>query len=248
MGVFAKLRNGLGLAFVGLLLCILAGPASACPMPKDAIVTQSERVQVGTRRLTVAALSLPDPNADRSRLLVLDRRCRVLWAEDVDGLESRFEVRLIGRSPMLHFVSLRPAGDGTGYTHRLLVLRGRRLALATGPIVHTGKDGFYLGPLRAPRGEGVVTWTADPSGEAEAEPHPYVITTWRWRHGRFTGPVRSKTAQSYAPADDAAHRADAVAEAMGLPYRDQTGAERFMDPSVVMQRRNILEERLAARR
>lgn len=233
----------------GLLIGALAAAASAgaCPLPRDAVVTQSARLPLGGDFLTIATLSVRGPDADRSRLQVLDGRCRALWDVQVDGLESRFEVRRVGGVRLLEFVTLRPAGDETLYTHRLLIWRRGRLELALAPIEHTGKDGFYLGPLTRGRGKGVVTWTADPSGEGEAEPHPFVVRTWRWRDGAFAGPATYETTRKYAANDDAASRADAVAKAMDLPYRDQTGLERFMAPGEVMKRKDALEERLAER-
>jgi hypothetical protein len=162
--------------------------AQACALPHSLVATQVGRVWLNHRVLNVAALSIPAADAeDHSRLIVRDAHCRVQWTATVDGLENRFDVRRLGSEDVLQFVSLEPAGDGTGFTHRLLAFRGRRLRLVS-QFRHTGKDGFYLGPL-ARGGEGVVTWVADASGESEASPHPYVISTWTWRGGRLVGPA-----------------------------------------------------------
>ena len=122
-------------------------------------------------------------------------------------------------------------GDGTGYVHRLFRLRAGRLVQAIPPVRHTGKDGFYLGSLHQGSREGIVTWTADPRDEAEAEPHPFVVRTWTWSSGKLTGPVQSETSQKYAAPDGEPNRADFVARAIGLPFRDQTGdvRSRFKD-------------------
>ncbi|MGH8820025.1 MAG: hypothetical protein ACREWJ_01875 [Rhodoferax sp.] len=215
--------------------------AGACAMPKNAVVTQRSQLRLGTQTVIVAALSLAGtPNNNRSRLLVLDTRCRPLWSQIVDGLESRFDIRLLGQTQVLQFVTMQVFGDGTRYVHRLLKLRANRLKEILPPISHTGKDGFYLGPLVHGRGEGLVTWTADPSGEAEADPHPYVIRQWLWRSGQLLGPKTRETTQKYLPSEVVIPRADVVAQAMRLPYRDQTGTQLFMAPERVLE----LQDRL----
>ena len=198
--------------------------SQACALPKDAVTVQAGKVALASRTFTVATQSLADLNDSRSRLLVLDARCRVAWSAVVDGDLSHFDVRVLGGTQLLQFVTLQVAGDGTGYVHRLLSLQAGRLGLLLPPLDHTGKDGFYLGPLHQGAKEGIVTWIADPGGESEAAPHPFVVRIWVWSGGKLTGPVQHETRQKYAaPPDAAAERPNFVARAIGLPFRDQTG-------------------------
>ncbi len=216
--------------------CLLAGlvaaiPARGCALPGNAVTVQASKLDLGGTTYTVATQRLADVNDARSRLLVFDARCRPAWSETVDGDLSHFDVRTLGGTRLLQFVTMQMAGDGTGYIHRLLALHAGRLGLVLPPIGHTGKDGFYLGRLQASGDEGVVTWTADPSGESEADAHPFVVRIWVWSGGRFTGPRTRETGEKYAAPDTAPSRADFVAKAIGLPYRDQTGdvRDRFGD-------------------
>jgi hypothetical protein len=223
------------LVIAGLGLAAMAAPsgAQACALPHALVATQVGRVRLNRHVLNVAALSIPAADAeDHSRLIVSDARCRVLWTATVDGLENRFDVRRLGGEDVLQFVSLEPAGDGTGFTHRLLAFRGRGPRLVA-QFRHTGKDGFYLGPL-VRGGEGVATWVADASGESEASPHPYVVSTWTWRAGRLVGPAHYETSRKYLASDRRTPRSDVVAREIGLPYRDQTGLKAFMEPEKVM--------------
>lgn len=231
------------------ILMPLAGIAQArtCALPTNAVVTQHARLRLGAQTLIVATLSLAgSPNHNRSRLLVFDTRCRPLWSQTVDGLESRFDIRRLGQTPLLHFVTMQVFGDGTRYVHRLLTLHANRLQEILPPIAHTGKDGFYVGPLVHGQGEGIVTWAADPRGEAEADPHPYVVRQWLWRSGRLLGPESRETTRKYLPSDDVVPRANVVARAMGLPYRDQTGTRQFMAPEHVLELQDKLRERKAS--
>lgn len=230
-------------AILATLLFFACGLAQgSCALPRDAIVTQSARLHLGGQALYVTALSFADPNEDRSRLLVLDVHCRPRFDETVDGLESRFDVRLLGKTRVLQFVTMQVFGDGTGYVHRLLVMQNDQLQNLIPPIRHTGKDGFYLGPLAHGKGDGIVTWTADPSGESEAAAHPYVVDTWQWRNGQLMGPVTYETTKKYKPSDDVVPRSNVVARAIGLPYHDQTGTDRFMDPAHLMTRQGEMEQ------
>ncbi len=158
---------------------------------------------------------------------VSDRHCRRLWSATVDGAEPRFDVRVLAGTTLLQFVTMQVYGDGTGFVHRLLTLKDGRIALALPPVVHTGKDGFYLGPLQGGC-DGIVTWSADPAGESEASAHPYVVTVWRFAHGRFGAPASRETSTRYLPTDSLP-RGDGLAQAMRLPYRDQTRQSAFID-------------------
>lgn len=222
--------RGILIALAILLFSESSLAQRSCVLSHGAVVTQSAHLRLGGQTLYVVALSITDPNEDRSRLLVLDAHCRIRFDETVDGLESRFDVRRLGRMRLLQFVTAQAFGDGTGYVHRLLIMRNGQLQNLTPPIRHTGKDGFYLGPLAHGKGEGVVTWTADASGESEADAHPYVVRRWQLRAGRLVGPVTYETTKRYKPSDDVVPRSNIVARAIGLPYRDQTGTSRFMDP------------------
>ncbi len=195
--------------------------------------------------LTVAALSLPELDGneggdDRSQILVLNSRCRRIWSEQVVGLESRFEKRKLGTTDLLEFITMQVYGDGTGYVHRFYSLRQGQMHKMLPEIGHTGKDGFYLGPLGSGQGDGIVTWSADPTGEAEASAHPYVVERWRWQGGHFTGPSSSRT-RKFLASSNVVPRADVVARDMGLPYRDQTGTAEFMDPVRVIRRKDGLD-------
>ena len=226
-------------------LALMAGSAGgrACALPKDVVVTQAAQLRLDGQTATVAALSLPDLNDERSRLLVLGMRCRPIWSEVVDGLESRFELRLLGSTRLLEFVTMKVFGDGTGYAHRLLVMRGGWLRSALPPIKHTGKDGFYLGPLAHGRGDGIVTWTADPTGESESAAHPYIVEEWHWHDEHFARPSRLETTRKFL-AGDSVPRANVVARDIGLPYDDQTGRDRFMNPDRVSELRFEIATRL----
>ena len=217
-------------------ICLLAGLsaatwAQACTLPKDAVTVQSSQVALDGRMFTVASQSLADLDHARSRLLVLDGRCRSAWSAVVEGAVSHFDVRVLGGMQLLQFVTLQVAGDATGYVHRLLEVRGGRIMQALAPVEHTGRDGFYFGPLPHGRQQGLFTWTADPRGEAEAAPHPFILRTWVWSGNRLTGPAQTETIQKYAAPTGAPDRADFVAKALGLPFRDQTGdtSSRFKD-------------------
>ena len=201
-------------------------PAHACGLPGGAITVQFRKLALDGATYTVATQQLGDVNDARSRLLVLDARCRPLWSETVDGDLSHFDVRKLDGVPLLQFVTMRVAGDGTGYVHRLLVIRAGRIQPALPPIEHTGKDGFYLGPLHAGQGKGIVTWTADTAGESEADAHPFVVRTWAWSGGRFAAPLEHETRRKYVAPDEAPSRANFVAKAIGLSVRDQTGDAR----------------------
>ena len=216
----------------------IAFPVRACELPMDAVAVQSRRLDLDGATYTVATQQLADINDARSRLLVLDGRCRPLWSETVDGDLSHFDVREIGGTRLLQFVTMKVAGDGTGYVHRLLALHTGRMRPALPPIEHTGKDGFYLGPLHAGRNEGVVTWTADRAGESEADAHPFVVRTWVWSGGRFVEPRQYETRRKFASPDGAPSRADFVAKAIGLSVRDQTGdvRSRFSDYERIQSR------------
>ena len=218
--------------FVFAALLTRAPGARACAEPNSMVVTQARRVTLAGRILHVAALTIPaEGGDDYARLVVRDRRCRLVWSATVVGLESRFDVRQLGALRLLQFVTMEPAGDGTGYVHRLLAFNQGRHLMAQ--FRHTGKDGFYFGRLAG--GEwGVVTWEADNSDETYGSPHPFVVSTWRWRNGRLAGPVRYKTRLKYAAPDGALSRADWVARAIGLPYRDQTDTPPFMDVDKVL--------------
>ena len=211
-----------------------------CPTPSDLVVTQQTSLRMAGHVLDVVALSIPDANGDaKSRLLVLDRHCHTIWSRTVDGAESRFDRRRLGRTELLHFVTMQVFGDGTGFVHRLLTWRGNRLALMLPPIDHSAKDGFYLGRL-AGGGQGVVTWSADPRGESEADAHPYVISSWRWLGQHFDKPVQHETTEKYLASETGLPRADSVARALHLPYRDQTGQRQMMD----FERMRVLENQI----
>ena len=217
-----------GRRLLPVVACLFAGLvasacARGCALPGDAVTVQASKLDLGGTSYSVATQQLADVNDARSRLLVFDGRCRPAWSETVDGDLSHFDVRSLKGTRLLQFVTMQVAGDGTGYVHRLLTMHAGRLGLVVPPIEHTGKDGFYLGKLRASGNAGVVTWTADPSGESEADAHPFVVRSWVWSGGRFTGPRTRETVRKYAAPDDAPSRADWVAKAIGLPYRDQTG-------------------------
>ncbi len=217
--------------------CLLAGltttvRSQACALPGDAVTVQAGKVALGSRVFTVATQRLADLDDARSRLVVLDARCRVAWSAIADGALSHFDTRRLGGTRLLQFVTLQVAGDGTGYVHHLLLLRGGRLALLLPPVRHTGKDGFYLGPLHHGGKDGVVTWTADTAAESEAAPHPFIVRTWVWSGSKLTGPAHYETSRTYAaPPDAGADRPNFVARAIGLPFRDQTGdiSSRFSD-------------------
>ncbi len=229
-------------AILAMLLAATSPACLACALPRRVVVNQAARVRFGDQTLTVAALSLPDLDGDdRSQILVLDARCKRLWSEQVDGLESRFEKRVLGGTELLEFITMQEHGDGTGYVHRLYSLRNGRMRKVPPEISHTGKDGFYLGPLGSGQGEGIVTWIADPTGEAEASAHPYVVNRWRWHGGHFTGPSSTETTRKFLPSNEVVPRADIVAHDMGLPYFDQTGTGAFMDPARVFSQKNNLE-------
>ncbi len=216
-------------------------PATACPIPDDVVVTQSAWVGQDSHPFEVVAASLSTvQNDDWSRLVVLDARCRVVLNEKVDGLESRFELDRLGRTPILQFVTMEPAGDGTNYVHRLYALRRDGIEGPIRTIENTGKDGFYLGRLRSGPGEGVVVWTADQGAAAEAAPHPYVVRQWRWNGNNLVALRRYETTRTYWSSDEAVPRANLVAEAMSLPYRDQTGTKRFMDVDRLLYVRGML--------
>jgi hypothetical protein len=234
--------KGIPIALAILLLSENSLAQRSCALSHDAVVTQSAHLRLGGQPLYAVALSVTDPNENHSRLLVLDVHCRIRLDETVDGLESRFDVRLLGRTRLLQFVTMQVFGDGTGYVHRLLIMRNGQLQNLMLPIRHTGKDGFYLGPLAHGKGEGVVTWTADPSGESEADAHPYVVRRWQWRTGRLVGPVTYETTKKYMPADDVVPRSNIVARAIGLPYRDQTGTGRFMGSVHLMRLQSEMEQ------
>jgi hypothetical protein len=234
--------TGIPIALTLLLLSENSLAQGPCALPHDAVVTQSARLRLDGQTLYAAALSVTDPNENHSRLLVLDVHCRALLDETVDGLESRFDVRILGRTRLLQFVTMQVFGDGTGYVHRLLIMRNGQLQNLMPPIRHTGKDGFYLGPLAHGKGEGMVTWTADPSGESEADAHPYVVDKWQWRTGRLVGPVTYETTKKYMPSNDVVPRSNVVARAIGLPYRDQTGTRRFMNPDRAMKLDSRVEQ------
>ena len=227
---------------MGLLCTALSAlSASACPLPRHVVVTQTGQLQLDDQTVTAAALSLPELNDEESRLLVFDARCRLLWSETIGGNESRFDVRVLGGSRLIEFVTLESFGDGTDYTHQLLQVHGRHVHTFW-PIAHTGKDGFYLGRLAHGKGDGVVTWVADPTGEAEAAPHPYVVSTWTWRAGCLTGPVQYETKHKYLPSDHHVPGSNTVARKIGLPYRDQTGYSKFMDYRRVLIRLGKLSD------
>lgn len=200
-----------------------ATPGRACGLPAGLVTVQSSKLAMDGTTYTVATQQLADINDARSRLLVLDARCRPLWSETVEGDLSHFDVRTLHGARFLQFVTMRVAGDGTGYVHRLFAIHAGHVRPALPSIEHTGKGGFYLGPLHAGRDEGVVTWTADAAGESEADAHPFVVHTWVWSHGRFAGPVEHETRQKYVAPDDVPSRADFVAKAIGLSVLDQTG-------------------------
>jgi hypothetical protein len=233
-------------ALMGLVAIVLCGHGQAhvsCALPSDVVVTQTAHLRFGGRSLNVAALSLlADPNESQSRLLVLDDHCRTVLDETVDGLESRFAVRMLGKTRLLQFVTMQIFGDGTGYVQRLFLMRNGQLTDLLPPISHTGKDGFYLGPLTGGQGDGVVTWIADPSGESEADAHPYVVDVWRWRSGRLIGPMTYETTKKYLPSIDVIPRSNVVAKEMGLPYRDQTGTSKFMNPGHLMKLQEKVEQ------
>ena len=234
--------------------CLLAGfvtaaPARGCALPGDAVTVQASKLDLDGTIYTVATQRVADVNDARSRLLVFDARCRPAWSETVDGDLSHFDVQTLGRTQLLHFVTMQVAGDGTGYVHHLLAVRARRLGLVLTPLKHTEKDGFYLGKLQASGDEGVVTWTADPSSESEADAHRFVVRRWIWSGGRFIGPKTRETGKKYASPDTVPSRADFVAEAIGLPFRDQTGdvRGRFRDLDRVEARVQAAYEARAAR-
>ncbi|MFP6561850.1 hypothetical protein WJ542_26615 [Paraburkholderia sp. B3] len=213
--------------FVSALGGIL--PAAACPIPHDVVVTQSAWIDQDGHRLEVVAASLTTLNDDGSRLVVFDDQCHVLLNEKANGLESRFEIDKLGQAPILQFVTMQMAGDGTNYVHRLFLLHNGRVQGPIQTIETTGKDGFYLGPFITAPGAGIVVWAADPGAESEAEAHPYIVSRWRWNGHRLAPPTRFETRRKYKASDDVVPRANAVAQAMDLPYRDQTGVARFMD-------------------
>ncbi len=203
-----------------------AAPVRACTLPTDAVTVQASRLSLDGRSFTVATQTLADLNSSRSRLVVLDARCHTAWSAVVNGILSHFDVRVLGGTRVLQFVTMQVSGDGTGYTHRLMVMRGGRLRPALPPVTHTGKDGFYLGKLLDSRSEGIVTWTADPRGESEADAHPFVVRRWIWSDGTLVPDKTYKTSRKYAAPDNAMSRPDYVAKAISLPFRDQTGDDR----------------------
>ncbi len=205
--------------------------SQACTLPRDAVTVQTSRLALEGRMFTIATQSLADLNDESSRLLVLDAQCRPAWSAVVEGDLSHFDVRTLAGTPLLQFVTLQAFGDGTGYVHRLLLIRAGRLVLALPPINHTGKDGFYLGPLHRGRETGIVTWTADPIPGSEADQHPFIVRTWRWSGGKLIKLTQSETSQKYVAPDDAASRPDFIAKEIGLPFHDQTGdiSSRFKD-------------------
>ncbi|WP_321969091.1 hypothetical protein [Paraburkholderia tropica] len=205
------------------------------------MITQTAQISLNGQRLTVATLSLPNLNEERTQLVVFDVQCRPLWSETMDGLESRFELRRLGHTPLLEFVTMQVFGDGTGYVFSLFGLRSGHLYPVAPPIKETGKDGFFLGPLRGGKHEGIVTWSADLSDGAEVAAHRYVVREWQWSGGRLIGPMEHRASKKYLPSDTQVPTPDLVAKAMGMSYRDQTGSSRFMNPARVMERLGRLQ-------
>jgi len=217
-----------------VLAAAVAAPAPhSCyhPGPKDQVVAR-ELLDAGDdehfEAVAIAHKGDGPLGFSYSRAVVYTPQCGVAFQQDFpEAPRSLFSRISLGGKDMLLLTAFYPGGSGCGYRHLILKYGddypgGSVLPLAPMDLGHSNMGGFFAGDLGGGQGSGVAVWTPIwDDGESHYAAHRYQVITYRWTDDRLTGPTVTTSDAKVEAAPDAA------AKALGLPYRDQTGQERF---------------------
>jgi hypothetical protein len=173
-------------------------PVSPCPVAAPDIVTMVGHFKGQVDDWTVVASTKRDEQnyivGPGARLDVFDAQCNVVLSKAFpDALEVSFETLNLGGTAILHVVSVVEGADDVHYTH--LLFDGGLTPLQPMRFTSDAASSFYIGPLGAGKGYGVVQsyWPFEsfPTGKNQ------VTLVFHWRQetlesgmtmGWFAGP------------------------------------------------------------
>ena len=209
---------------------LAARPISGCApgLAAGEAVIEWRNLKVRGGALEAISVSAANSDVPWTRVMVFAADCKVIFERRLEGVvQARFSEGLLARQPFLLVTTFEPGGSACHYDHLILAYGGDiypedgREPLAPAPLSHGNMDGLFVGDLGRGRGSGLVTWNARWNGDGHYSPHPYEIVTYRWRSGRFEGPVVRTTTRKFDPSPDT------VAKTLNFGFRDLTQQARF---------------------
>jgi len=214
-------------------LAVSGSPPTVCKplLERGESVIERRTLKVDNGTLKAVAVSKSDEKYGDpvSQIMVFNSNCRIVFSQRFeDATKLRFSEERLGQQPILFVTAFRPGGSGSGFDHTLIAYGGDLFpedgvrALAPMSLNQSNMDGIFVGDLGRGRGPGLVLWNAQWNGqEAHYEPHQYEIVSYRWRKGRFVGPIVTTTKRKYNPDPNE------VARRLGFGFKNMTQQSRF---------------------
>jgi hypothetical protein len=152
-----------------------------------------------------------------TRLLIQSERCEPLLEQEFEGTQDiKLALVQLAKTPFLVVSVFNAGGSGCGIDHMLISYDETPRAWAPAALGHDNMGSLFVGDLGQGRGPGLVLLEAQWGTGSHYDPHPYRVSTYRWKDEHFIGPA-TKATKPMSPDPEK------VAKSLGLPSSTKFG-------------------------